>query len=380
MPKEIIVTHKSGLNRVPIGTGAFYLVKNKIDQSFDLKKNAYYFKRDPLALENIEINSGGLKNLTPRLPYLDLISFHVVEDHVLRVKNFLSGISDILIPNGVELDQLVITGDEFYLRSEYINRFQLDYQKGLDKRYLIFNQYRPHLKSLSFRKTIAQLISNLAESSPTNNYSNVYEVLPDSISGSTESIPESTKTLNTAQFKELRNMAKIELAETKGYPILIYSKNSLGAQSLALAIHGELKKNGFRIAIRELSQAKFQTYFTNGNYDLAILDWKSSYADAEEYFALSYHFDKTVRQNITGFNNPIYNKLYERAYGIADSNVRFKLFKQMQQILTDEVPLIPLELPPQILLSQKLIKNINLHPIDTVVLKYLDLQEPIEGP
>lgn len=380
VPHEIINTHKSGLNRLPIGTGAFYLVKGK-DASFELKKNINYFKRDPLALENIEINSKGLKNLTPRLPYLDLISLHVVEDSALRVKNFLSGLSDALLPSDAAIEDLVLMGDEIYMKGEYANNFKLVSLKNWDRRFILFNLNRPIVNSVSLRKVIAHLLYKEANDSPDTYNSQEMNrgLLPYHILGSEESMPESLPE-QEEKFEELLTIAKQELLQHKGRPLLIYTRLIPGSQTVAESIKNKLNRYRIRLDIKELSFLKFYKLLLDGNYDLAILDWKSAYADAEEYFALNYNFGASVRQSFTGFNNPIYNKLYERAYGIADSNVRFKLFKQMQQILVEEVPLIPLELPPQILLSQKLIKNLNLHPIDKVVLKYLDLQETIEVP
>ena len=46
--------------------------------------------------------------------------------------------------------------------------------------------------------------------------------------------------------------------------------------------------------------------------------------------------------NYTHFKNERYDEIYERALTEQDQDVRYSLYKQMQQIIHEQVPVIPL--------------------------------------
>ena len=46
--------------------------------------------------------------------------------------------------------------------------------------------------------------------------------------------------------------------------------------------------------------------------------------------------------NYTRYNNPIFDKLYEQALLVNDDSARIELYKQMDRIIIEDAPVVPL--------------------------------------
>ena len=139
-------------------------------------------------------------------------------------------------------------------------------------------------------------------------------------------------------------------------------------KAVAEYVAGEWKKLGFNVkvkalkgsriggsndAISNLYEDKFNDDYSKGDFDVIAVDMNMLTTDA--FGALSVFADNfsgggvdlrsenyDVKGHITGYSNSEYNDLIERAYAATDSSERTALLHQAEQMLAEDMPVIPL--------------------------------------
>jgi oligopeptide transport system substrate-binding protein len=80
--------------------------------------------------------------------------------------------------------------------------------------------------------------------------------------------------------------------------------------------------------------AKSQALFFRGS-------WIADYPDAENYMAM-YYSKNPAPPNYTRYKNPAFDVLYEKALEEANDSIRYSLYRQMDQLVINDAPIIPL--------------------------------------
>ena len=110
---------------------------------------------------------------------------------------------------------------------------------------------------------------------------------------------------------------------------------------------------GSNDAISNLYEDKFNDAYSKGDFDVIAVDMNMLTTDA--FGALSVFADDfsgggvdlrsenyDVKGHITGYSNSEYHDLIERAYAATDSSERTALLHQAEQMLAEDMPVIPL--------------------------------------
>jgi len=101
--------------------------------------------------------------------------------------------------------------------------------------------------------------------------------------------------------------------------------------------HDEL---GIQMDLRQLEAKIFWTAQSHLDFDLSRSSWIGDYDDANTFLGM---FTSNDGNNRTGWKNPQYDSLIEKANEQTDLQAREKLFQQAETMLTrDEMPIIPL--------------------------------------
>jgi oligopeptide transport system substrate-binding protein len=79
--------------------------------------------------------------------------------------------------------------------------------------------------------------------------------------------------------------------------------------------------------------AKNQALFFRGS-------WIADYPDAENYMAMFYSKNPSP-PNYTRYSNPAFDILYEKALMENDDSTRYALYRQMDQIVINDAPVVP---------------------------------------
>ncbi|MEO6489751.1 MAG: ABC transporter substrate-binding protein, partial [Ferruginibacter sp.] len=111
--------------------------------------------------------------------------------------------------------------------------------------------------------------------------------------------------------------------------------------NLGSYIASELKQSGINIQVEAMQKsllleqtAKSQALFFRGS-------WIADYPDAENYLGVFYS-KNPAPPNYTRFKNKDYDALYERSLKEINDSIRYEIYRQMDRIIVDHAPVIPL--------------------------------------
>ncbi|SEF84230.1 oligopeptide transport system substrate-binding protein [Caloramator fervidus] len=144
---------------------------------------------------------------------------------------------------------------------------------------------------------------------------------------------------NVEEAKKL--LAEAGYPDGKGFPkiTLIYN-TSQGHQAIAMAIQDMLKKNlGINIELANQEWKVFQKTRDERNYIFARHGWIADYVDPMTFLDM---WVSNSGQNNIGYNNPEYDKKIAAAKKEADPAKRMQLLHEAEDILMNDMPLVPL--------------------------------------
>ncbi len=132
--------------------------------------------------------------------------------------------------------------------------------------------------------------------------------------------------------------------------VLVTNGESILRRYCASIIKDELERTGIEIEIRLLEYLSFRLALKNGNFDLAIsgylMDLDPNVWDL---------FSSEGVLNYAKFSNPYLDSLLVKGREKLDRNERFSIYREVQKILGDEIPILPLFSPYYIMgVSKKL--------------------------
>jgi ABC-type transport system substrate-binding protein len=99
---------------------------------------------------------------------------------------------------------------------------------------------------------------------------------------------------------------------------------------------------------------------------MAMLGWSADLGDPDNffYFLLSKSSAEKPAGNIAFYRSDAMQDVLERARATSDKDKRVSLYKEAQGIFHKDVPWVPLAHAKQILVVNKKVKNLKLHPLN----------------
>lgn len=349
VPKEAVDMYGRQFAYHPVGTGPFKLKAWEEGNSMVLVKNGNYFEK----IDN------------QQLPYLDAVKITFNENKKTELLEFnkgnLSFITDINTSNLADiLDKKGNLNHKYsifsnlskcpYLKTEYIG-FNLKSNNPIDKRIRLAINY-----CFDRNKMIQYLRNNIGKAA---NAGMIPMGLP---AYDTNSVKGYTYQLEKAKIlvNEVSKEQKIE-------PITIYTNENF--KEYALYIANEALKIGLNLKVEVVQPVLLREWNTQGKVKCFRASWIADYPEAESYMCLFYS-KNSAPPNYTRFNNPTFDRLYEKA--LIENNIenRNQLYHQMENLIIQESPVIPLYYDEVIRLSQK-----NIQGIESNAMNILDLKK-----
>lgn len=160
----------------------------------------------------------------------------------------------------------------------------------------------------------------------------------------------------------------------KGFPTLVLMYNTEGAhKDVAQAVQNMWKENlGINVELQNQEWKVFQTTRTNKNYLIARHGWTGDYNDPMTFLDM---WTTTSGLNDCGFSNPEYDKLVADAKKEIDVVKREKLMRQAEDVLLDQMPILPLYYYTQIKGIKSYVKGVRVAALGNI---YFD-EAYIEG-
>lgn len=359
VPREIVEHFGKEFRKNPIGTGPFQLKIWKEGVKMVLLKNEKYFEKD----------AGN------RLPFLDAVSITFIVEKQTAFLEFVKGNIDFIsgIDPGYKDELLSRYGT---LNAKYRNKFNLSRSPYLNVEYLGFmidnksdlTKNNPlRLKAvrqainygIDRKKMIRYLRNNIGK--PGTN-----GIIPPGLP-SYDSLhqrgydyqPEKAKQLLIeAGYPNGINLPEITLSTTSSYLDLCkYMQQQLAEIGIKLKI--DVSPPG---TLREMI-AKSKISFFRGS-------WIADYPDAENYLSLFYTPNFCPKgPNYTHFSDKTFDDLYEKSRKEQNDSIRYNYYKEMDELIINEAPVVILYYDEVLRFTQKNIEGLGNNPLNLLTLK-----------
>ena len=147
--------------------------------------------------------------------------------------------------------------------------------------------------------------------------------------------------------------------------LLIASGNALRAQE-AQIIQAAAAKIGITLSIESIDLAAFRERFFAYDFDLMINSGQSTSPDPDSLVSFQADPAGFSRGYWTQYSNDEVTRLIQLGRVTPDGDEREKIYRDIQQILADEVPYVPLFYPSAIKASSSALKNLTVLPNDSI--------------
>ena len=331
VPKEVVEKHGKDFRNHPCGTGPFQFKSWEEGQALIMLRNELYFETD--------ING-------KRLPYLDAIKTTFYDNKATEFLLFQQGRLDFINDIDASFKDEVLT-KKGELRSEWQEKILLYKHPYLNTEYLgiLTDTTNDLVKNSPVRfKKIRQAINYGFDRRKMILY------LRNSIGIPAESgfIPAGLPSFDTSVVKGYTyNPSKArQLLKEAGFS---GSKNVPAIKLLTISIYGdlasfiakELEDVGIKVQVEVIQKSLLLEYTSKSQALFFRGSWIADYPDAENYLSVFYG-KNPAPPNYTRYKNPAFDALYEQAILETNDSVRLKIYQQLDQIVIDDAPVIPL--------------------------------------
>jgi peptide/nickel transport system substrate-binding protein len=363
---EVVEYYRNDYGNNPIGTGPFKFKMWDEGNKMVFLKNENYFEKD-------EDGSS--------LPYIDGVAITFLKDREVEFFKFLGDEFDFV--NGREgenRDNLFKPNGQ--LKAEYEEKYDLKVSSQLNTEYLGFLVdedldivANSPLKKKLVRQAInyafnrKQMMTYLRKGIGTPaNAGFIPKGLPsfnDSIVKGYSYNPEKAKELlYAAGFPNGKNLPEITLFTTATYV------------DLCEFIQHQLIEVGIKTKVEILQPTTHRELISRSKLNFFRKSWMADYPDAENYLALFYSKNFTPHgPNYTHFKNFHYDKLYEMSQLETNDSTRHHLYQEMDKIIIEEAPIVPLYYDQVVRLTQGNVKDLGINALNLLTLKKVKIEK-----
>ena len=346
VPKECIDKYGEDFQFHPLGTGAFKLkYTNRLGDAW-LVKNQNYHLTYPTEGAPGDAEKGLLADAGKKLPLVDEIYAPVIEESQPAVLKFLRGYFDWI---GLDADAFQRmaqkTGEgQFEVKAEYKDQISIYAAMDSASFWLAFNLQNPIIgKNVLLRRAIAMAVDRQGYIDNVINGRGIVldTVVPMTIASNHKDIGFTWYARNIEQAKKL--MAEAGFPDGQGLPEFKYISPSGGAVQRAFEFHRRtLAQIGVRIALDTMPYSSYLKKIDGGDFDITTSGWGADYPDPENFTSLLTTYARSQGQNYGAWSNKRYDQLSDLTKVTPPGDERNKMFREMAEIVKDDVPVVPL--------------------------------------
>ena len=329
--KEAVEKYKTDFRRHPVGTGPFSFVAWEEGQALILKKNEGYFEKDAEGKS---------------LPYLDGIKVSFYDSKATEFLEFQQNRLDFIddIDPSFKDEVLTKTGN---LKKTWQGKIELQKHPYLNIEYLgiLVDSENELVKNSPLRlQKIRQAINY------GFNRKKMMLYLRNSIGIAAESgfVPAGLPSFDSVAVQGYHydvSKAKKLLAEA-GYPD---GKNLPEIKLLTIPIYGdlgtyianELLQVGIKAQVEVIQKSLLMEQTSKSQAPFFRGSWIADYPDAENYLSVFYG-KNPAPPNYTRYKNAAFDILYEKDLSEKNDSLRYNLYQQMDRIIINDAPVVPL--------------------------------------
>jgi len=331
VPKEVVDKYGKDFRRHPCGTGPFTLTSWDEGEAMIFHKNAHYWERD---------SSG------TALPYLDAIKVSYFDNKATEFLQFRQGVLSFI--NDIDpsfKDEILTKKGE--LRRQWEGKIQLKKHPYLNTEYLgiLVDEMNPLVANSPTRiKAVRQAINYAINRKQLMMYMRNSIGIPAEAGFVPGGLPSrNTETVKGYPYdpaKAKKLLADAGFAEGKNFPPIKLLTIAIYAD-IGSFVARQLEEVGIPVQVEVIQKsllleqtAKSQAVFFRGS-------WIADYPDAENYMAMFYS-KNPAPPNYTRYKNPAFDVLYEKALLENNDSLRYQLYHEMDQIVINDAPVVPI--------------------------------------
>lgn len=313
VPKDYGGKTQQQFDKNPVGSGPFKFASWSKGSSLKLVKNPHYWDK--------------------KVPYLDSVTFTVVPDGNTRGTQLAS--------NQIQINQAPAYSSIKALQAQSNVKVTAFPSSEVD--YFAMNTTHKPFDDLSVRKAISLAIDKQAILKAV-----LYghgQVAGAYLSPVTWAHDSTIKPVQADVAAAKAALAKSSAPNGFSTSITVASGDQ-DASTEAQLIQSDLAKIGIKVKINTIDPAAVVTARHAGNFDLLLGLYTTDIVDPDEIARFAGTYDGGVHTIYTGFKSAKMDKLAEKASSVSSQSERKKAYDQMQQIIADQVPYIPLYYAP----------------------------------
>jgi ABC-type transport system substrate-binding protein len=361
LPHEAISKYGSEFRRHPVGTGPFRFVAWEEGQALILKKNPHYF----------EIDEQGR-----RLPYLDGIKVSFYDSKATEFLLFRQGKLDFINDIDASFKDEILS-KQGKLRKEWAGKVQLQVHPYLNVEYFGFLvdtsnmlvkqspvRYKKLRQAINYgfdrRKMIMYLRNSLA------------------IPAQSGFVPAGLPSFDSTEVKGYSynpDLARRLLKEAG------LANSNVSIKLLSIPVYAEmadfvakqLEEIGVTVQVEIVQKSLLLEMTSNSRALFFRGSWIADYPDAENYLSVFYSRNPAP-PNYTRYNNPEFDKIFEKALSETNDSVRYELYRAADQLVIQDAPLVPLWYDMVIRLVQKNVYGFYPNALNLLELRRVSIQ------
>jgi oligopeptide transport system substrate-binding protein len=360
LPFEAIEYYKLDFRRNPVGTGPFTFKVWEEGTKLILLKNDNYFERD--------------KN-NVRLPYLDAVTVSFIKDRETAFMELLNEKFDML-SGATAFNTNEVLDKEGNLRELYQKKFYLQKENYLKTDYIgiLVDQDLELVKTSPLKlRAIRQAINYAFDRDKlikylTNNIGRAAHAgfipmgmksyNPVLVQGYTYQPDKAEELLKEAGFPGGKGLPELVLHTTENY------------KELVEFIQAQLAENHIKMQISIEKVSVLRQAVNSCEYNLFKKSWVADYSDEESFMSLFYSRNFSPQGvNFFHFKNEEFDRAFELAQKENDPATKIKLYQQMDRLVIDDAPVIPLYYDEIVRIVNHKVRGLSTNPINLLELK-----------
>ncbi len=331
VPKEVVEKYGKDFRRHPCGTGPFQFGSWEEGENLVLIKNKNYWEKDEKGLS---------------LPYLDAIKISFFDNKATEFlqlqQHELSFVNDI---DASFKDEILTKKGS--LRPQWEGKILLKTHPYLNTEYLgiLVDENNPLTASSPTRIKAVRQAMNYAI-----NRAQLMMYMRNSIGLAAEAgfVPGGLPSRNTELVKgygynpqkSKQLLAMAGYPDGKGFPVIKLLTIAIYAD-VASFVARQLEEVGIPVQVEVIQKSLLLEQTAKSQALFFRASWIADYPDAENYMAMFYS-KNPAPPNYTRYHNPAFDVLYEKSLLEVTDSIRYRLYREMDQIVINDAPMIPL--------------------------------------
>lgn len=361
VPEEVVEVYGDDFRSHPVGTGPFRFKYWEEGSKLVFVKNENYFETDA----------------NGRLPHIDAVAISFIKDKETAFLEFIKGNLDMVSGiDAINKDEVLSKNGE--INERYKGKFIMQSIPFLKTDYLGFmiDDDFKHVKESPLRKKeIRQAINYGFDREKMVKYLRSGLGSP----ATAGFIPPGLPSFDAKKVKGFSyNPDKVkELLFLAGYPdgkglpeITLYTTEQY--LDLCEFMQSQLSELNIKVKISVEKAAILSEAVASGGVNFFRKSWVCDYPDAENFFSLFYSKNfSPAGFNYTHYSNKQFDALYERSRVELNDSVRYSFYQQMDQLIMDEAPIVPLYYDQVVRLVQKNVNGLVPNPMNLLDLRHV---------